>query len=126
MGQPRRADQLDSCKGLGFALSLSLSLSQIPSVKAGIRDSKEKWEGNSELKVWTGCGIPRITIGIGRLSEHLDRDDDVRTPIGDQALGYKNLRDAWILCCLVQKLNCTYKSSLYILTSRINWTNRRN
>lgn len=126
MGQPRRADQLDSYKGLGFALSLSLSLSQIPSVKAGIRDSKEKWEGNSELKVWTGCGIPRITIGIGRLSEHLDRDDDVRTPIGDQALGYKNLRDAWISCCLVQKLNYTYKSSLYILTSRINWTNRRN
>ena len=126
MGQPRRADQLDSYKGLGFALSLSLSLSQIPSVKAGIRDSKEKWEGNSELKVWTGCGIPRITIGIGRLSEHLDRDDDVRTPIGDQALGYKNLRDAWISCCLVQKLNYTYKSSLYILTSRVNWTNRRN
>lgn len=61
-------------------------------MKAGIRDSKEKWEGNSELKVWTGCGIPRITIGIGRLSEHLDRDDDVRTR--DQALGYKNLRDA--------------------------------
>lgn len=126
MGQPRRADQLDSYKGLGFALSLSLSLSQIPSVKTGIRDSKEKWEGNSELKVWTGCGIPRITIGIRRLSEHLDRDDDVRIPIGDQALGYKNLRDAWISCFLVQKINCTYKSSLYILTSRINWTNRRN
>lgn len=53
-------------------------------MNCGIRDSKEKWEGDSELKVWTGCGIPRITIGIGRLSEHLDRDDDVRTPIGDQ------------------------------------------
>jgi len=77
----------------GFALSLSLSLRQIPSVKAGIRDSKEKWEGNSGLKVCTGCGIPRITIGIKRLREHLGRDDDVRTPIGDQALSYKNLRN---------------------------------
>ena len=48
--------------------------------------------GDWELKGWTGCGIPRKTIGIGRLSEHLDRDDDVRTR--DQALGYKNLRDA--------------------------------
>lgn len=112
--------------GSAICVILTLMLKPNPFSESGIRESKEKWQGDSELKVWTGCGIPRITIGIGRLGEHLDRDYDVRTPIGDQTLGYKNLRDAWISCCLVQKLNCTDKSSLYILTSRINWTNRRN
>ena len=87
-------------------VSLSLSLRQIPSVNCGIRDSKDKWEGNSGLKICTGCGIPRITIGITRLSEHLDRDDDLRTPIGDQALSYKHLRNVdFMLSSAIVKLH---------------------
>ena len=72
------------CRLPGF-----FGIRELPYLKAGIRNPTGKFEGNSGLKVCTGCGIPRITIGIGRLSEHLGRDDDVRTPTVDQALGTK-------------------------------------
>ena len=44
--------------------------------------------------------------GITRLSEHLGRDDDVRSPIGDQALSYKNLRNVdFMLSSVIVKLH---------------------
>ena len=32
------------------------------------------------LKEWTGCGMPKISIGITGLSENLDRDDGIEDP----------------------------------------------
>ena len=48
--------------------------------KAGIRDFKAKLGRDSGLKVCTGYGMPKITIGITRLREDLVRDDGIEAP----------------------------------------------
>ena len=35
-----------------------------PYLRVGIRDYKAKWGRDSVLKVSTGCGTPKITLGI--------------------------------------------------------------
>ena len=50
----------------------------LPYLKTGIRNFKARWRRNLGLKVWMGCGMPKIAIGSTGLSENLGRDGSIK------------------------------------------------